>query len=188
MTNHNSINKFCQIVTNRSNEHKSTIELLFQVKLYGQIISILRQELDSMVRCIYLLHQSQLERERLAIMTITGARWRDINNRIITDRQMVELAEELQGWTNSVYKFGCGFIHLSNYHDPENHDPFLHLPEQEQQNIKHFMKQYHNFDFNEELNFENVKPYLHKVFIKIYDNLKCYVSELNENKIYTPQE
>src|SRR5690606_26993266 len=96
--------------------------------------------------------------------------------------QMVELAEKLQGWTNSVYKFGCGFIHLSNYHDPENHDPFLELPELEQQNVKQFMNHYHNFDLNEELNFNNVKPYLHKIFIKIYDNLKCYVRELHENK------
>lgn len=185
MTNHTSINEFCQIVDKRSNEHKASIELLFSAGIYGQVISILRQELDSMVRCIYLLHQTQSERERLINMTINGERWRDMNNRIITDRQMVELAEKLQGWTNSVYKFGCGFIHLSNYHDPENYDPFLELPELEQHNVKQFMNHYHNFDVNEELNFNNIKPYLHKVFIKIYDNLKCYVRELQENKNYS---
>ena len=43
--------------------------------------------------------------------------------RVITDKEMVELAQELQGWTESVYKFGCAFIHLSGLHDYNSRDP-----------------------------------------------------------------
>jgi hypothetical protein len=35
----------------------------------------------------------------------------------MTDREMIVIAHELQGWTQSVYKFGCAFIHLSSLHD-----------------------------------------------------------------------
>ncbi|MEL0650610.1 hypothetical protein V6246_04195 [Algibacter sp. TI.3.09] len=187
MTNNNQIIEFCELVEKRSEENKSAVELLFPQEMYGQVISILRQELDSMVRCIYLLHQDQTERIRLINRTFNGERWREENNRLITDRKMVDLSNELKGWTNSVYKFGCGFIHLSNYHNPENNDPFQDLPAIERQNIKQFMNGYHQFDLDEDLNFSNVKPYLHKVFIKIYDNLKCYVNDLKEDKNY-PQK
>ena len=45
----NNINLFCDIVTQRSGEHSCAINILLQQQLYGQVISILRQELDSMV-------------------------------------------------------------------------------------------------------------------------------------------
>ena len=44
----NNINLFCDIVTQRSGEHSCAINILLQQQLYGQVISILRQELDSM--------------------------------------------------------------------------------------------------------------------------------------------
>ena len=40
--------------------------------------------------------------------------WQRENGRgRVTDREMVDLANRLQGWTASVYEFGRGFIHLS---------------------------------------------------------------------------
>ncbi len=34
----------------------------------------------------------------------------------MTGREMVEILNQSQGWTQSVYKFGCAFIHLINFH------------------------------------------------------------------------
>ena len=56
----NNINLFCDIVTQRSGEHSCAINILLQQQLYGQVISILRQELDSMVRVMFLLSISDL--------------------------------------------------------------------------------------------------------------------------------
>ncbi len=121
----NSIQKYCQIIRNRSEENEKSVELLYPSEHYGQVMSILRQELDSMVRCIYLLNFADLEiRELLITQTLEGERWRYPNRKIITDKEMVAIANGLQGWTNSVYKFGCAFIHLSNFHNYKVTDPF----------------------------------------------------------------
>lgn len=57
---------FCRQVRSRSSEHASAILLLFQARHLGQVVSILRQELDSMIRTIYLLSiQDRVERTRL---------------------------------------------------------------------------------------------------------------------------
>lgn len=69
-------------------------------------MSIVRQELDSMVRCIYLLDLELNQRNQLMAFTINGERWRNSRNRIIIDRDMVNLSKQLLGWTKSVYDFG----------------------------------------------------------------------------------
>lgn len=180
----NEIIRFCEILRKRSEENKSAIDLLFSTNHYGQVMSILRQELDSMVRCIYLLNETLTERQRLVEQTLNGERWRRVSGAIITDKSMVDISNDLEGWTNSVYKFGCAFIHLSNFHDYENNDIFQTIDAQERQDIKQFMNGYHNYDLNEDLTFNSVKPYLFKVFMKIYDNLKCYIKDLEENQTY----
>ena len=63
--------------------------------------------------------------------------------RQITDREMVELANLLQGWTKSVYKFGCPFIHLSNSHAYNSKNPFESLPDTEKEDILSHMRHYH---------------------------------------------
>lgn len=174
--------RFCEIIKKRSEENKSAIDMLFVSKHYGQVMSILRQELDSMVRCIYLLNRTPQERERIIQQTLDGERWKSANGAIITDKSMVDIANNLSGWTNSVYKFGCAFIHLSNFHDYENYDIFQTIDAVERENIKQFMNGYYNYELNEELTFDTVKPYLFKVFMKIYDNLKCYITYLEHNR------
>ncbi len=47
--------QFCRLVRERSIEHKKAIHFLFGNRLAGQMLSILRQELDSLVRVIFLL-------------------------------------------------------------------------------------------------------------------------------------
>jgi hypothetical protein len=46
--------RFCKIIRQRSQENKQAIGLLSRIGLTGQVMSVLRQELDSMVRVIFL--------------------------------------------------------------------------------------------------------------------------------------
>ena len=180
----NSIKKYCKIIRDRSEENEKSVELLYPKGHYGQVASILRQELDSMVRCIYLLNFNDLHvRELLVNQTLNGERWRYPNRRLITDREMVDIADGLQGWTNSVYKFGCAFIHLSNFHDYKETDPFGSLNQHEKNNIKNHMNQYHGFDLHQEVTIESIIPYLKKVFDKVKGNLLYYVSDLESNEM-----
>ena len=74
-----------------------------------------------MVRVLYLLTLFDLdERKRLITQTLNGDIWTTPTekgkNKKVPDRDMVELSNKLQGWTLSVYKFGCSFIPVSYTH------------------------------------------------------------------------
>src|SRR5580692_3874626 len=98
----NSTTTFCRQVRARSSEHSEAI--LAVRALPGQMVSILRQELDSMVRVIFLLSQKDMEyRKKLIEDAVTGKKWTHPNSRkAITDREMVNLANHLHGWSKSV--------------------------------------------------------------------------------------
>jgi hypothetical protein len=149
----------------------------------SQVIAILRQELDSMVRVIYLLSiTDSTRRDELIKASIDGRQWTVENsNRRVTDREMVDLASQLQGWTGSVYKFGCAFIHLSSFHDYQDRDPLDFISDNEKSDILQHMRYYHHGPNQPNPTFADLIPYLPKVFDKIASNLECYVKDLEAN-------
>jgi hypothetical protein len=116
---------------------------------------------------------------------IEGRIWRHSSGRRrgrITDREMVEFAQKLQGWTGSVYRFGCAFIHLSRNHDYLVRDPFRALPKSEQRDILKHLRYYHGGPTEENPSFSDLLPLLPQVFRKISDNLRCYVEMLEKGR------
>lgn len=93
---------FLRQVRSRSREHRQAMNLLASARLAGQMVAVLRQELDSMVRVIYLLDKDIARRTQLIDESVSGKKWSRV-----TDKEMVDLSQNLQGWTRSVYKFGC---------------------------------------------------------------------------------
>ena len=175
------IAKFSAIIRKRSSEHS---EAMHRVEdLPGMMVSILRQELDSMVRTIFLLSIDDLdERKRLITQSLNGGVWSvktaKGKNKKVTDREMVELSNKLQGWTLSVYKFGCAFIRFSNFHDYSSRNPFESLDEAEQKDILEHLRYYHGGPATDRPNFEELSSYFPRVFNKISDNLECYLKDL----------
>lgn len=167
--------KFCNLIRNRSYENRESIELLIKSNLFGNCISILRQELDSMVRVIYLIAQDEIKRDKLICKTLNGQKWN------VTDREMVDLASKTYGWTRSVYKFGCSFIHLSQFHGYTSDNPFDLLKNEEVKSIRFHLNQYHGFPMEVPLTIDTISPYLSKVFEKISGNLGCYLEHLSDN-------
>jgi hypothetical protein len=147
------------------------------------MISILRQELDSMVRVIYLLAiRDHAYRETLIEASVNGRQWTVEGKKArITDKEMTELASQLHGWTASVYKFGCAFIHLSAYHDYSDRDPLRSLPHDERIQLLDHMRHYHGGPIESNPTFEDLAPYLPRVLDKVASNLECYLRQL-ENK------
>ncbi len=86
--------QFCSLIKERSVELNSSAVLLFDNKHYGQVISIIRQELDSLVRVIFLLEINDLtKRQHYIIQTLNNQKWTKVNSKnIITDREMIELS------------------------------------------------------------------------------------------------
>ena len=171
--------QFCRMLRDRSAEHKAAAQLLFPQRLYGQMIAILRQELDSMVRMVFLVTQSLSIRQHYINQTLNNEKWTLPGTRTqVTDRQMVDFANAIDGWERSVYKLGCAFIHLSAMADYNHSNPFLLLPVNEQQDIKQHLHNYHGFPLSDNLSVETVGPYLFKVFEKISSNLEYEIQKL----------
>ena len=142
-----------------------------------------------MVRVIYLLSQDVIRRSQLIEDSVAGRKWAQPDSHgSVTDREMVDLAQSLQGWTKSVYRFGCAFIHLSALHDYNDRDPLLHLPEPERQDILDHCRHYHGGPLDARVTFAEVIPYLPRVFDKIAHNLESYLSQLEEGRVQPPPQ
>ncbi len=180
---------FCDAVRTRSQENRAAIELLgHSPATLSPAVSILRQELDSMVRVIWLLAlESMSERKRLILATLSGQKWKrmtpsgkEVN---ITDRDMVELAQALQGWSKSVYKFGCAFIHLSDFHEHSVQDPFRKLPQAEKDAILSHMRAYHGGPIENDPDLLAIALFIPQIFDKIAGNLECYLEHLEKGEM-----
>jgi hypothetical protein len=176
---------FCRQIRARSDEHRASIRLVYHEGLLSQVLAILRQELDSMIRVIYLLSISDMPyREALIKASVEGRKWTAKGSkRRITDREMVDLANKLEGWTESVYRFGCAFIHLSSFHDYQERDPMDIISDEEKGAIIKHMRAYHGGPLQDEPKLKELVPYLPMVFNKIADNLECYVKDLETGKV-----
>jgi hypothetical protein len=184
--------EFCDLVRNRSTENRKAMRRLNSTHdVLSPAIAILRQELDSMVRVIYLLAITNIsERMRLIDSTLRGEKWkthtRNGKVKYITDREMVDLAQSLQGWTQSVYRFGCAFVHLSDFHNHLVSNPFAKLTESERTHILSHMRCYHGGPTRDDPDMNELSTYVPRVFDKIADNLECYLEQLEEGKIEPP--
>ena len=178
--NMKSVDTFCRQVRARSVEHSAAVRLLSAQRLISPLIATLRQELDSLIRVIFLLSIRDREyRAQLTDAAVHGKKWTHRGTRRrITDRDMVNLASKLHGWTESVYGFGCAFVHLSNFHDHGSRDPFLALSKQEREVVLHHMRYYHGGPSGPAPTFDDLVPFLPRVFEKIAGNLECYVKQL----------
>lgn len=95
---------------------------------------------------------------------------------------MVDLADNLCGWTQSVYKFGCAFIHLSSFHDYAFNNPFENMEYDEINSIKIHLNHYHGFPMANDLTLQSISFYLPMVFDKVQGNLECYIKNLEEQE------
>lgn len=142
-----------------------------------------------MIRVIYLLTQTEGRREALIDASIRGEKWAQAASRAkVTDKEMVDLAQTLQGWTKSVYKFGCSFIHLSCLHDYSDRDPLWQLPAEEREAILAHCRYYHGGPHPSASAFEDLVPYLPRVFEKIAGNLEHYLKELENGALLTAND
>lgn len=181
----NNTERFCQLLRNRSNENKKSFEVLFRNRLYGNCFSVLRQELDSMVRVIFLLNETDLgKRDAFIRQTLNGEKWSFINNngkrQKITDKDLVDLANNLNGWTQNVYKFGCAFIHLSNFHDYQSENPFKALEDSDKDSIINQLHNYHGAILDRDSSLHDIIHYLPSVMDKISSNYECEIKSLEE--------
>lgn len=180
---------FCTMIENRSNENRQAMNCFGDpLSVLSPAFSVLRQELDSMVRVLYLLQMTDFdERTRLIESTLNGEKWQVPTQngklRYVTDKDMVDIAQRLHGWAKSVYKFGCAFVHLSDFHNHFAEDPFQKLSIIEKQEILAHMRQYHGGPLHDDPNVGEISVYLPRVFEKVSGNLEYYIRALRNGEI-----
>lgn len=175
---------FCRQVRSRSSEHRESIRLLSSAGIFSQVVSILRQELDSMIRVIFLLTiRDKMYRKELVKKSIEGRQWtaKDTEKKV-TDRDMVDISNRLHGWTRSVYKFGCAFVHLSSFHDYRDREPMDMISPEEKEDIVYYLRYYHGGPVTDDPGFNDLIPFLPHVFDKISSNLEAYLCDLEKKK------
>jgi hypothetical protein len=180
--------KFIELIQKRSKENEASLTDDYHKGRIGKCMSTLREELDSFIRVMYLGRISDIsERERLMNLTLSGEKWTALtaNGKLkqITDKDLVNKATELKGYIHYVYKFGCGFIHLSDFHNYKNINPFKKLDYSEQFDIVFYLNQYHGFPREIELTVKNITPLIPNIFEKISTNLTCYFNTILKNEM-----
>jgi DnaJ-domain-containing protein 1 len=180
---------FTRQIRRRSAEHAEAIRLVAAAGLLTPAVGLLRQEVDSLTRVIYLLAQPLEDRERLIRASIAGERWKHPNGRSpVTDRDMVDLSSRLIGWTQAVYKFGCAFIHLSNLHDYDESDPLSKLSPRERSDILRYLREYHGAPKSDRPDLAEILPLLPRVLKKISHNLESYLGKLESSMVLDPED
>jgi len=174
---------FCRQVRERSREHQEAMAAAIEHGWSSVAVGILRQELDSMVRAIFLNSQPDVrERARLLTLAVSGQRWTRPTSTgklaPITDHDMVVHTQSLHDWAEMVYRFGCNFIHLSNCHDYNARDPFQALPYDERRAIAQYLRQYHGGRASPNSTFGDIAEYFPEVFNKVSDNLEHEIRAL----------
>lgn len=121
--------------------------------------------------------------------SVAGQKWTHENSRMpVTDKEMVDAAQNLQGWTKSVYKFGCAFIHLSYLHDYNDRDPLVLISIQERSDLLEHCRYYHGGPALHSENFSDLVPYLPRVLEKIANNLGGYLGALERNEVFNADD
>ncbi len=133
---------------------------------------VLRQELDTLVRVMFLLRQGIGVRRTLVQQTLDGERWKLPSGKLVTDRVMVDLANELEGWSEYVYKLGCAFIHLSDFHSGEDVALAARLSPDQCSDIRRYVQHYHGVQLSDEVRLSEVYSAADRIFEKISDNLE----------------
>jgi len=177
----NPLEIFSRQVRSRSAENRRVMNVLYRMKAVGQMISVLRQELDSTIRVIYLIAQTDSRKYQLIESSVNGEIWRQQHSRYrVTDKEMVEISNTLEGYCGSVYKFGCAFIHLSNMHDYNDRDPFTIISQEDKEIILGYCRAYHSGPNGNNISFNDIIPYIPKVFYKVSENLQYYLQCLEQ--------
>ncbi len=140
---------------------------------------------------MYLLSTSGLDiRNELIAQTLANQSWtiKTVNGKTkkVTDRDMVELASGLMGWTKSVYKFGCAFVHLSSLHGESN--PLSKLRDEDRVDVLTHMRHYHGGPTSDNPSIEEFCIFLPDVLKKISGNLEYYIKHLEKNEIIKVSE
>lgn len=178
------IQKYSEVVRSSSAENENAIKLLYNNHLYKKVVGTLREELELYVRTLYLLNQSDINRQYLLTDFFNNKQWTNDKGKRITDREILEFAGKIKGygWEQISYRFACCFIHLSILHNWDNEDVTTIIDANGKKTIIDFINQYHGANLNLQSTLVDIMQYALAIFEKIKGNMEYYLDELEKNQ------
>lgn len=167
---------FVFMVRQRSEENRSAFVALDHVPQVQT--SLLRLELDSMIRVFHVLSYSPTERASAIEKFYSAQMFVNAKGKRVTDAHMVDEAAKFEGWTRYVYDFACAFVHLSPLHLNELDLDLSRHFDDETAKVAYYLNYYHGFDETMPITIRNLRPYLRSIFNKIYGNTESYLEFL----------
>jgi hypothetical protein len=179
--------KLCDMIRTRSRENRAALMSWEDPRAVpGPALSTLRQEVDALIRVIYLLSVKDIKaRQRLIDSTLRGSPWtvRGPGGRLrnVTDRDIAGLARKLRARTKSIYRFGCGFIHLSEFHHHFALDPFDKLTQGEKRDMLSHLREHHGGPAGAGLDLPELAGYALRVFEEVSGDLERCLAVLEQD-------
>lgn len=174
--------EYNNLITHRLDENWKSFNILLEMKHYGNCISIMCQELDQVIRVLFLLKSKRHERDQFINLSINSQKWfllgKDNKKEYITDDIFLKFAETLGGWERSIYEFGTSFKSLSNNYNYLLKDPIISLNETERKRLYDYIKEYHVSDFPSDFSLKDIIPVLPLIFEKLSLSLRSYITQL----------
>jgi hypothetical protein len=146
---------------------------LLEAECYALIGTIIRIELDSLIRVNDFNNANDIKKESLLDSFFNGNKWPN------TDRNMVEKLSSSLSWAKHIYDFCCAFIHLSPYHDWASTSDIPNLTQDKRRSIVSEIKAQQNDDWGydtslvitEDFGFDDLIPFAPHIFKKLRKNL-----------------
>jgi len=174
--------EYKQLIEHRLKENIKSFELLFGLKHYGNCISILCQELDQIVRLLFLLNSRAEDRRLFMESSINSHKWFRMNSEnkkeLITEEILLKFTDTLNGWDRAVYEFGFAFNNLSSNFNYGSKDPIKSMSDVDRQNLYKYITEYHVKDFPREFTLGDLVPILPAIIKLISKNLLAYLEML----------
>lgn len=173
-----------RLIEKRSHENTQAFSLLYAQGLFGASASIIRQEIDNLMRVDYLAFSIPLpDRDRLCSDFFSGARWQKPSPKkgklmAIRDVEFHTYAKKNHGWISLAYEASSNFVHLTNFWHYEMSDPLAAMPANDIAEIVFYLGEYHGFT-GPDLTMKILLEYLPQVFEKIRSNVEGYVDQEN---------
>jgi hypothetical protein len=176
--------EYNKLITHRLEENWRSFTILFDLKHYGNCISIMCQELDQYIKILFLLKQTKQIRDQLIHNSINDQKWSIINSdnkkEYITDQKLNEFAGNLVGWEARVFQFGCVFKNISNNFNYMLKDPIKSLDDSERALIHEYIREYHDSSFSKDYTITELVPILPMILKEISDSIRKYSHLFNE--------
>jgi hypothetical protein len=176
------IDEYKKLVSQRLDENRKSFDLLFGIKHYGNCISIMRQELDQVIKLLFLLNSNKNDQKQFIESSINNHKWFIVNSEnkkeIITEDILATYSETLDGWDKSVYEFGLAFGSLANTYNYGTKDPIKSMGENDKEKIYKYISEYHNSNFPKDYDLSKLILELPTILNKISINLQKYMDRL----------